>query len=215
MIGGGDSFIHPVHFFALGCSCLYFSKKEELLLPKYRLPSTEALTGEHSFTIFSMGWNEEGIGCVVQVKTPMLHTFYPSIELGDSVELLIDTRDVKTSGFNTRFCHHFFFLPEEAEGVLKGEKTHFRGEDAHPLCDPSLLECKTQKTKHGYTMHLFIPSVVLCGYDPSQFSRLGFSYRIHRSKGDAQHFSVMSQDYTVEQQPSLWASVELIKKEET
>jgi hypothetical protein len=58
-------------------------------------------------------------------------------------------------------------------------------------------------------MKIFIPSQALYGYDVKQFDRLGFTYRINRTGGKPQHFSVNSQDYQIEQQPSLWSSISL------
>lgn len=199
--------LHPVSFFALSFDCLYSKDRETKLQP---LPVTTPLTNEKSFAIVSMGWNEKGLLFHVQVKEPMGESFYPGIEEGDSVELFLDTRDIKSSGHNTKFCHHFFFLPKSVDGVSRGEKTHFRGEDSHPLCDAELLECTVKKGKGEYTMHIFIPAPCLYGYNPSQCSKLGFTYRINRYRGSPQHFSVVTQDYSIEEQPSLWASLSLI-----
>lgn len=204
-----DSFaLNPVQFFAIACDCLSLSKKEQVpTLTTHLLPSTHRLTSEESFVKVAIGWSEEGIGLQVQVNQPVSESFYPEIEEGDSVELFIDTRDVKTSGFNTRFCHHFFFLPQAIDGITKGEKTHFRTEDRHPLCDSQELYCQTQLKRKEYEMKIFIPSQCLYGYDPKQFNRLGFTYRINRHDGESQHFSVISAEYQIDQQPSLWGSL--------
>lgn len=209
--------ISPINFFALSCDCHQLSKKERIpsltnyLLPSsYLLPTTQKLTHEKSFAKVAMGWCEEGIGLQILVNHAPSQSFYPAVEQGDAVELFFDTRDVKISGFNTRFCHHFFFLPSAVDGISKGEKTHFRTEDRHPLCDPSDLDCQVQSKKKEYVMKIFIPSQCLVGYDPKQFNRMGFTYRISRYGGEPQHFSVLSQEYQIEQQPSLWASLNLI-----
>ena len=203
--------LNPVNFFALSCDCHQLAKRD--LPPSFSthaLPSTHALTHEESFAKVAIGWHEEGIALQIQVNRAASRSAYPAIEQGDGVELFFDTRDVKTSGFNTRFCHHFFFLPESVEGVSKGEKTHFRTEDSHPLCDPQELECQVQVRKKDYIMKIFIPSHCLVGYDPKQFNRLGFTYRINRLGGEPQHFSVLSHEYQMDQQPSLWASLKFV-----
>jgi hypothetical protein len=200
--------LNPVQFFALSCDCHYLSKKEQVpSLTSDALPSTQRLTREEQFAKVAIGWNEEGIAVQVQVNQPASESFHPEVEEGDSVELFLDTRDLKSAGFNTRFCHHFFFLPQSVEGVTKGEKTHFRTEDRHPLCDSQALYCQTQLRKNHYQMKIFIPTECLYGYDPKQFGRLGFTYRINRHKGEPQHFAVVSQDYQIDQQPSLWGSL--------
>jgi hypothetical protein len=129
---------------------------------------------------------------------------------GDSLELFFDTRDMKTTGFNTRFCHHFYFLAAEVEGHIAGEMTKFRTEDTHELCDPAELKVIPLLKKTGYTLQIFIPAHCLFGYDPDQFDRLGFAYRVNRAQGPAQHFCVVSEDYQIEQHASLWSSLKLI-----
>lgn len=203
--------INPINFFALSCDCHHLDKKERIpSFSTHSLPITESLTGEECFAKVAMGWHEEGIALQIEVNEAPNDSYYPLVEEGDSVELFFDTRDVKTSGFNTRFCHHFFFLPKTIEGISKGEKTHFRTDDSHPLCDPQELECQVVLKKKGYQMKIFIPSHCLVGYDPKQFDRIGFTYRINRQGEEPQHFSVISKEYQLDQQPSLWASLKFL-----
>lgn len=205
--------LNPIQFFSISADCYPLSKKkEEPSLSRHLLPSTESLTHEKSFADVAIGWSQEGIGVAIQSHFAASSSSYPSIEKGDCVELFFDTRDLKSTGFNTRFCHHFFFLPQPVDGVYKGEKTHFRTEDSHPLCDGQLMNCQTELKKNGYLMKIFIPSQCLYGYDPRQFNRIGFTYRISHVGRRSQHFSVVSQDYQIEQQPSLWGSL-LFKQE--
>lgn len=226
--------LNPVEFFSLSCDCYHlpedrrgFLLSDEIIgsdtssqarsfgvsdistlsLNEYILPSTHDLTGEEAFAKLAIAWSEEGLRLLIQVNQTATQSSYPNIENGDSVELFFDTRDLKSSGFNTRFCHHFFFLPHAVEGVSKGEKTHFRTEDQHPVCDPESLKCEIQLKTKRYQMKIFIPRQSLHGYDPRQFKRLGFTYRINRQGGEPQHFSVVSQDYHIDQQPSLWGSL--------
>lgn len=204
--------VNPVQFFAISCDCHYLSKKDQIpSLTKDLLPSTHRLTQEENFAKVAMGWHEEGVAFHLQVQQAANQSFYPNIEQGDSFEVFLDTRDLKSAGFNTRFCHHFFFLPQDVDGITKGEKTHFRTEDSHPLCDSQALYCQTQLKKNEYTMKIFIPTQCLYGYDPKQFDRLGFTFRINRPHEESQHFSVVSKDYQIDQQPSLWSSIKLMK----
>lgn len=201
--------LSPVNFFQLHVDCHYAPKG--ISGKKYDLPNTSQLCAEEYFAKVALGWNEQGIECYVEVNQPFQQSYYPDVTRGDSVELMIDTRDVKTSGYNTRFCHHFFFLPEPLEGVQAGELTRFRTEDKHELCDPKDLKVKSQISSRSYSMKIFIPGHCLVGYDPEQFDRLGFTYRINRCHKESQHFSVVTRDYQIEQQPSLWATLKLIK----
>lgn len=209
--------ITPINFFQITADCHYlndFSLKSFPTLKsakgKNLIPDTSALCTEKSFANVAMGWHEEGLELIVAVQSPFKRVRYPEVDRGDSFEVFIDTRDVKTSGFNTRFCHHFFFLAEAIDGHQAGEITKFRTEDTHLLCDANDLKIKAQITSTGYTLNIFIPNHCLNGYDPAQFNRMGFSYRINRADGFPQHFSVVTEDYQIDQQPSLWATLRLV-----
>jgi hypothetical protein len=206
----------PINFIQIQGTCLYI-ETPPLPLPDekkgaaYLLPDTSTLCHEDAFAKVSLGWNRNGLAALVFVDQPLARTLYPEIQQGDSVELFIDTRDIKTSGYNTRFCHHFYFLPEAFEGHQAGEITRFRTEESHSHCDPTLLKIKTKSTKTGYLMQIFIPSECLHGYDPDQFDRIGFTYRINRPDGHSQHYTALSDEFRLEEQPSLWSSLKLIQ----
>lgn len=209
--------VTPVNFFQISVDLLYLEGGENSLpmtsknRSGFLLPDMGTLCAEESFAEISMGWSESGLAFFFKVKHPIERIFYPEIDRGDSIEVFIDTRDVKTSGYNTRFCHHFFFLPEPMEGVQAGEITHFRTDDRHELCDREQLRVKTERKSVGYELRAWIPKECLVGYDPDQFQRLGFTYRINRNYWASQHFSVISDDYRLEEQPSLWSQLRLVK----
>jgi hypothetical protein len=94
--------------------------------------------------------------------------------------------------------------------VDRGELTQFRTDDAHPLCAPERLELHVDNKRLGYVVKIFIPKDCLHGYDvASQFDRLGFSYRVNRADGESQHFAAASEDFKIEQYPSLWNTLKL------
>jgi hypothetical protein len=210
----------PINFFQLSVGChelpkgAVFPSINAKNYAKYLLPDTSELCGDQEFAKIAMGWSKEGIEIFAKVENPTDDThrkvYYPEVERGDSLEVFIDTRDVKTATFNTRFCHHFFFLPEAIEGRFAGEITKFRTEDVHPLCDPADLKVKVVNQKGCYTLHAFIEANALVGYDPDQFKRFGFTYRMNRGEYTPQHFSIVTDDFQIDQQPSLWASVNLL-----
>lgn len=178
---------------------------------KYRLPDLSGLCSEEAFAEVYMAWTKEGIAVHVLVEEPFHRVTYPDVTRGDSLEIFLDTRDVKTSGYNTRYCHHFYCLPESIEAHQAGEITHFRTEDAHEWCNHEDLEVKASKHASSYSMTLFIPAHCLTGYDPDNFDRMGVAYRVNRTIGPPQHFSAVSSEFQVEQQPSLWVSFKLVK----
>ena len=201
--------LFPIDFFALGFSIPYIKKS---LTKLALLPDTSELLGEESFAKVLMGWNEEGIFAQLRVSQEFQESCYPNYALGDSLELFFDTRDVKSAGFATRFCHHFVLLPQAVQGVQAQEVTHFRSEDAHPLCDSQLIELQTDFGNNHYQMRAFFPAETLHGFDPNMCHRLGFTYKVNRTHGDPMHFSVSSQNLKLAQQPSLWASLQLEAK---
>lgn len=206
--------IAPISFFQLGFDCHEIPLKNfesTIKTRKYQIPTSSFITQEQAFATLYMGWNLEGLVFFVESKVSSVTSSFPEIRKGDSVEFFIDTRDVKTSGFNTRFCHHFFFLPEAVDGTIQGEITRFRTEDTHQLCTAADLKLDVKIQKKGYELTIFIPSECLYGYDPKEKSSLGFSYRINRSEGLPQHFSALTEEFLIEQQPSLWSSVKMVK----
>ena len=199
----------PVDFFSLGFSIPYVKKPFAKL---GLLPDTSELLGEESFAKMLMGWCEEGIYIELRVAQEFHESAYPNFALGDSLELFFDTRDVKSAGFATRFCHHFVLLPQAVQGIEAQEVTHFRSEDTHPLSDSQLIEIQTDFGKSHYQLRTFFPAETLHGFDPNMCDRLGFTYKVNRFQGDSMHFSVSSQSIKIAQQPSLWASLQLETK---
>jgi hypothetical protein len=202
----------PIDFFSLSADLLPAKEltSKKFFRDAHILPDTSFMLGEEHFAEVAMGWNEEGILARIDVRKAFEECFFPQVAEGDSVELFFDTRDLKTTGFCTRFCHHFIFLPQEVQGIKAHEMTRFRTEDKHELCDPTLLKVDSEFATSSYSLKIFIPSDCLHGYDPKTFQRLGFTYRINRYRGRAQHFAVSSEYYTIAEQPSLWSSLNLV-----
>ena len=203
----------PIDFFSVSIDLCYSKtlKSSSLFSSSPVLPSFSQFLAEESFADFTLVWNEEGLLGEVEVKKPFENSVFPRYGDGDSIEVFIDTRDRKSAGFATKFCHHFVFLANEVQGVRVQEMTKFRSEDSHPHCDPHLIEIETKFSKKDYTLSFFLPVSVLNGYDPIAFPRIGFTYKINRHKGLPQHFSVSSQYFDIMQHPSLWSSLKLVK----
>lgn len=203
--------ILPIDFFQIQLDLRHAEGKKELSR-KHALPDFSDLLYEDPFAKVSMGWSHKGLIFEIKVDKGFEDCFFPEYRKGDSVEIMIDTRDLKAAGFLTRFCHHFVFLPKEVDGVIAQEVTAFRTDDRHEHCDPEKLLVKGEFKSRSYTLDLFIPSECLHGYDQSSFERLGMTYRINRPKGDPQHFAVSSDYLAIESQPSLWSSMLMEEK---
>ncbi len=206
--------IDAVHFFAFQIDCHYAKGKK--LEKKHQLPSLASFHGSRPFADVSLGWHERGICVQVSVNGAFNEPDFPKFTTADSIELFFDTRDVKTTGYNTRFCHHFYFLPDpvqqNGDRIQAGEVTRFRTDDVHELCDASQLLVRSTTDKKKRIIKIFIPSESLHGYDPRQFDRLGFTYRLNRINGSKQYYSASDEDFTIESQPSLWASLRLLQE---
>jgi hypothetical protein len=200
----------PVDFFFRQEHACYNTSKEltkKTITKKHTLPDLCTFLGEEPFAAVSMGWNETGLFWHVVCDTEALQVSYPDIELGDSIELFIDTRNARQARTTHRYCHHFFFLPESVDGHNKGEITRFRTEDSHALCDSSALDCTIEKKQKQYEASIFIPASCLVGYNPEVSSRLGFCYRINRHQNTPQHFGISSKHVRLEHVPYLWSTL--------
>ncbi len=192
--------LSPVQFFALSWDCPHVKGKLRAG-SDYKIPSTAEFLNEDAFAEIYMGWNEQKVMFEVNAK---------GRTEADSVELFFDTRDLKTKAQVSKFCHHFIFTPDADEGVHGREITRFSGDDIHRLCDSEELAVEVKSGADSYAMKIEIPADCLHGYDPLQFQRMGFTYRINRGNRPSQHFAVSSEEYAIEKHPSLWATVRLI-----
>jgi len=193
--------LSPAQFFALSWDCPRIGKQIQPAA-ECRIPSTAELLGEEVFADLYMGWNEQGIALEINSNCRTEN---------DSAEIFIDTRDLKSRVHISKYCHHFIFTPDEKDGVFGKEITRFRNEDIHRLSDPAELSVDVESSDSSYILRIRIPAVCLHGYDPLQFQRIGFTYRINRSNAPSQHFAVSSEEFNIEQQPSLWGTVKLIE----
>lgn len=199
-----DIYLAPVNFFTMEIEC--HQAKEGKLTHSHLLPDMSELCVDDSIAEVYLGWEPAGIRAAVKFKSTIeLPAPNKKTAKAPSIELLIDTRDLKSAGFNTRFCHHFLFTHEGGREITK-----FRTEDSHELCNPTELILALEGKKSNPVFQIFIPSQCLFGYDPEQLNRLGFTYRILAPEYGPQHFSVVSDEYQIDQNPALWSSLILI-----
>jgi hypothetical protein len=199
----------PIDFFAVSMTLPYMRKGESKKLTRY-LPSFSPMQENESFAELALGWSEEGIVGVLDAMKPFEDSSLPDYYSGDSLELFIDTRDMKDAGFATRFCHHFVILASPVQDVQALEVTKFRTDDTHALSDGSLITVKGLYDKKSYRLEFFLPKEILHGYEPQTFTRLGLCFKVNRYKGLPQYFTLSSECFDILQHPSLWPSFHLI-----
>ncbi len=180
----------PVHFFSITIEGYSVTKRQ--LEKRHLLPKLSDFNRERSYCDVFFGWHKEGVVIKVEASRPL-----------EIIELFFDTRDRKTMGYPTRFCHHFYIEVEQQEG---SEITRFRTDDAHELCAPELIDVHTAAD----CVTVRIPKEILFGYEPEQFSRLGFTYRINRGE---QNFSICDENFAIEKHPSFWSTIRLLAYE--
>ena len=186
----------PSAFFEVRSSLSKFDPKKGF--KKGALPSVSGLTGEGKLVTLSLFWSPQALHLEMKSHLP--------IEEGDTLELFIDTRDLKNSNVITKFCHLFVITPEEESGV---EATRFRGEDSHPLAPSDKIRVSLDVKRSTYTAEISLPKEILYGFDPRQFKRIGLAFRFKRKNGEKQHFPLSSDHFLIEKHPALWASMEL------
>ncbi len=199
----------PLDFFAVKGELPYAKDlPTSRWMRKHPLP---VLLGQESFGSIALCWSGEGLVVDLVVHQPFQESSYPRYQEGDSFELFVDTRDLKTTQSITSFCHHFLFLPQSVQGITSQEVTRFRSEDRHPICSSEELSSETSFHNDSYEMRLKIPTSCLFGFDPTAFPKLGLSYRLNRPKRPAQLFSSSREHFLLEQHPRLWASFNLVR----
>jgi len=203
----------PVQFFGISADCLFLGKGSIKADKRFLLSSTTDLLDEEQFADVYAAWNFEKLFFLIDVHVPFQTLGDGDIRKGDSVELFIDTRDLKSKGTISRFCHHFVFYPAELQGFYGREATRFRNEDVHRLCHPEDLNVVPKVKAKSYSLEIEIPAQCLIGFDPMTFPRLGFTYRINRTDAPPQHFAVSSEEFVIEQHPATWGTLKLIEQE--
>jgi hypothetical protein len=154
-------------------------------------------------------YDDQGIYFHFDLDFPFQESNETDYRKGDSIEIFLDTRDNKKAVSMTKFCHHFIFFPDTRVGK---EITNFRLEDRHDFCDPKAFTCKSSFDSKSYSFEISIPSYCMHGYDPNEFDRLGFCYRVNRKGEDPLYLNVLSEEFAIEKSPSLWASFDFVKE---
>lgn len=205
------SALSPLHFFSLSTPLHYAEEipREGKERKKFQIGTTALLSDEEPFATLHASWSEMGLFFDFEVSSSPDKVEFPKYRDGDSVELFLDTRDLKNVGYVTRFCHHFVFLPHPVGDISHREVTRFRAEESRPFSDPSEIDVERSATSSDYRLRIAISRAALHGYDPASFARLGFTYQINRAGGQPLSFSPSPEFGEVERLSGLWATFHL------
>ncbi len=180
-----------------------------------RLPSFGAqLEGKPNFADIRAAWNETGISFTVRVsgkkQTPWCRE--DRLEDSDGLQIWIDTRDTHNIHRASRFCHRFVFLPAGASRQLdqacEAQLLINRARENAPPVPERMLQVRSEKRVDGYLLHCHIPAQAMAGYDPADYTRLGFFYLVQDRELGWQTFSV-DNAFPFHEDPSVWGTLEL------
>jgi len=209
--------LSPSLFFSVGAEARYLPDMQrgfpdrifKELDPSFLLPNTSSLLFEDSFAQMSLAWHESGILLQAQVHAALEMSFFPHFRDGDSLELFLDTRRMNMAKSATRFCHHIMILAQKVGQIQCREITKHRVDDQRPLMKEEDFLFSVNWNDKTYQYILFLPQASLYGYDPASFKQVGFTYRVNRFGGKAQHFACSQEDLSVEKHPLFWGCLQL------
>jgi len=178
------------------------------------LPDLRQLDQGASWAQIRVGWNPGGLGIAVLaegVASEQLDRDRP--EGFAAAQFWVDTRDTRTVGRATRFCHRFMaeLKPGKARGQLDVKAAHrpiAQASAEPPICPPELIAARAEVSRDGWMLELFLPARALNGFDHETNRRLGFAYQIADYVRDDQFFTV-GREFPVGENPSLWSTLEL------
>ena len=78
-----------------------------------------------------------------------------------------------------------------------------------PQAKSGSFQAAAESTKDGYRLDIFLSAEALHGFDPETNRRLGLYYRVGDSERGDRHLAV-GREFPVGEDPSLWATLELI-----
>ena len=188
------------------------------LSESFRLPHLASLDERPTWADVRAGWHAEGLSFSVQVagKRQPIWCRDSRIEDSDGFQVWIDTRDTHTVHRASRFCHRFAFLPlgsgrklDEPLAVMLA--INRARESPRPIVSGS-LKVRCEQRVDGYSLEAYIPKSALTGFDPAEQPRLGFMYAVIDRELGWQTLSV-GPEFPLLEDPSLWATLELIANE--
>ena len=203
--------------------CLAISKQsssfdETRLSDRFRLPAFSELDGIKPFADVRMGWTKTTLVWQVTVKGKQkpLWCREGRAEESDGLHIWLDTRDTKNVQRATQFCHRFAFLPG-GRGTLRTDPVAAQIWMAQARAHPQTVEEESWQIAvnvqpSGYQLTASIELSALTGFESLENSRLGFFYEVIDAEHGRQTLSLSPDLYRFAEDPSLWATLELVDK---
>ncbi|MDA7950354.1 MAG: hypothetical protein MPJ24_02615 [Pirellulaceae bacterium] len=218
-----DEILLPPNFlFRFGADVKPFSgkwgKNGVTLGESFVLPNFSHLEGRTEYAQLELGWSEEGLAFHTKVtgKEKSLWCRESRLDESDGLFIWIDTRGAQNIHRASRYCHQFAFLPAgggtlHKEPLARWVPIHRAKEDPKMITNGE-LKLVAKVTKTGYSLTGMIPSNMLTGYDPDQFSSIGFMYALVDSEKGWQTFG-NGPEFPIKENPTLWGTLNLVLDE--
>lgn len=215
-----DTLLPKRQLFRFSVPCLYRHPLQRPagtpLEPAYRLVNLTELEGQPAWAELRAAWSEAGLAFSLAVRgkkqIPWCRLAQP--EESDGLRLWIDTRDVHNVHRAGRFCHRFLFAPA-GDGPRRDQPwalwlpINRARENPRPVA-VDRLQVRAALQPDGYLLDAWIAADALTGFDPQEHPRLGFTYAVLDRELGEQTLSVGS-PLPYQDDPSLWATLELVK----
>jgi hypothetical protein len=178
------------------------------------LPELMQLDGRQPWADVRVGWNPRGLGIAVLAEGVSNLQLAPDRPEGFAdVHFWVDTRDSRNVSRATRFCHRFVAHLSVRKGrkeltVEVAQRPIARAAADSPICPSDLILNKSELSRAGWMLELFLPSQALHGFDPETNRRLGFAYQISDHVREDQFLGI-GRDFPLGENPSLWSTLEL------
>jgi hypothetical protein len=181
------------------------------------LPPFGKLEGEETASLsrVSVGWNETGIGLLVEFSGKPKSFVASRANVRDFVDVCIDTRDTREIHRASRFCQRFTALivregrKSDLEVTLTPEAISRALADP-PKADLSKAVRHAEIQNQGWRLGLFFPGSCLHGFAPETNRRLGLMVRVMDPQRGMEYLGVAQPGFAMLDDPSLWATLELI-----
>jgi hypothetical protein len=183
---------------------------------EFRLPTFASLDGGPDGFDLRAAWSETGLTFTVRVvgKKQLPWCRENRVDESDGLHLWVDTRDTHNIHRAARFCHYFVFLPSGggnrlADPVAAQMLINRAREQARPV-RPGMLGVRSRKLPDGYELEAHISAAALTGFDPAEHPKLGFMSAVVDRELGTQTFAAPA-EFAYQEDPSLWATLELVR----
>jgi len=199
--------------------CKYAAANTVALDATYQLPYVNRLEDSNlpdklSYD-FRIGWNETGLffSLIVSKKKQSLWCRSTQPDESDGIQICLDTRDIKDIHRASRFCHRLLFMPvgsgrDQLQPSAMWLPIH-RAKEHPNAIDLSQIKMKSEISPEGYRLNVFLPGKILTGFEPAEYSHLGFHFAVmDREYGN--HYFLVAPPLPHDQDPSLWGTLAMI-----